>query len=270
MMADIEKLAAQSESETLEFKLSAGELREEAELFCRRHFPLPGRIEPGRLQRVDRPLIPPDAMREILVNALTHRDYSIAGGAVSLAIFDERVEVWSAGRFPSGITPESLTRAHPSVQRNPIIAEVFHRAGLIEKWGRGANRAAEMCRATGIAPPEFAEISGAAVVVFRVDVLGSSGAYSQVAPQVTLHVSPQVAAILKAATTPSSVVELQRAAGLKDRVHFLREYLQPLLEKGWIERTIPDKPRSRNQRYRTTEPGRQVAYGPGSKKDDEP
>jgi len=147
---------------------------------------------------------------------------------------------------------------------------VFHRAGLIEKWGRGTNRVAEMCRATGIAPPEFAEISGAAVVVFRVDVLGSAEAYPQVAPQVTLHVAPQVAAILKAATTPSSAVELQRAAGLKDRVHFLREYLQPLLEKGWLERTIPDKPRSRNQRYRTTEPGRQVAYGLGSKKDDEP
>ena len=248
----------------------AFKLLEVAELFCQRHFPLPGRIEPGRLQRVDRPLIPPDAMREILVNALIHRDYSIAGGAVSLPIFDERVEVWSAGRFPAGITPESLTSAHPFVQRNPIIAEVFHRAGLIEKWGRGTNRVAEMCRATGIAPPEFAEISGVAVIVFRVDVLGSAGAYPQVAPQVTLHVAPQVAAILKAATTPSSAVELQRAAGLKDRVHFLREYLQSLLEKGWLERTIPDKPRSRNQRYRTTELGRQVAYGLGSKKEDEP
>ena len=71
-------------------------------------------------------------MREILVNALIHRDYTIAGGAASLAIFDDRVEVWSAGRYPAGITSESLTRAHPSIQRNPIVAEVFHRAGLIE------------------------------------------------------------------------------------------------------------------------------------------
>lgn len=117
-----------------------------------------------------RPLIPPGAMREILVDALIHRDYSIAGGAVSLAIFDDRVEVWSAGRFPSGITPESLSGAHPSVQRNPIIAEVFHRAGLIEKWGRGTNRVGEMCRAEGVAPPEFMEIAGAAVVAFRVRV----------------------------------------------------------------------------------------------------
>jgi predicted HTH transcriptional regulator len=54
------------------------------------------------------------------------------------------------------------------VQRNPIIAEVFYRTGLIEKWGRGTNRVAEMCTAAGIAPPEFAEITGAAVVTFRV------------------------------------------------------------------------------------------------------
>lgn len=58
----------------------AFKLLEEAQLFCQRHFPLPGRIEPDRLQRVDRPLIPPEAMREILVNALIHRDYAIAGG----------------------------------------------------------------------------------------------------------------------------------------------------------------------------------------------
>jgi ATP-dependent DNA helicase RecG len=84
----------------------AFKLLEEAELFCQRHFPLPGRIEPGKLQRVDRPLIPPGAMREILVNAFIHRDYTIAGGAVSLAIFDDRVEIWSAGRYPTGITAE--------------------------------------------------------------------------------------------------------------------------------------------------------------------
>ncbi|WP_223640733.1 ATP-binding protein [Corallococcus sp. EGB] len=145
-------------------------LLEEAELFCQRHFPLAGRIEPGRLQRVDRPLIPPDAMRELLVNAFIHRDYSIAGGAVSLAIFDDRVEIWSAGRYPKGITPESLTRPHLSVQRNPIIAEVFYRAGLIEKWGRGTNRVAEMCRAAGLSSPEFAEVTGAVVVALRVNV----------------------------------------------------------------------------------------------------
>jgi ATP-dependent DNA helicase RecG len=90
-----------------------------------------------------------------------------------------RAQVWSAGKYPNGITPESLTRAHLSVQRNPIIAEVFYRTGLIEKWGRGTNRVAEMCTAARIAPPEFEEITGAAVVTFRVPVAGAESGQSQ-------------------------------------------------------------------------------------------
>lgn len=230
-----------------QLRASAFRLLEEALLFCHRHLPLPGRIEPGRLERVDRPLIPPDALREILVNALIHRDYTIAGGAVSLAIFDDQVEVWSAGRLLSGITPADLCREHDSIPRNPIIAEVFYRAGLIEKRGRGTNRVIAQCRDAGIAPPEFQEIASSTAVTFRVRV--------GLTPQVTLQVTPQVVALLEAARQPYSREGLQRIIGLKDRMHFQKAYLEPLLAAGWMEMTIPDKPRSRLQRYRTTAAG---------------
>ncbi len=230
----------------------AFKLLEEAQLFCQRHFPLPGKIVPGKLQRVDTPLIPPDAMREILVNALIHRDYSIAGGAISLAIFDDRVEVWSAGTYPTGITPDMLTRQHLSVLRNPIIADIFHRVGLIEQWGRGTNRVVEMCRKAGIPPPVFQEIGPFAVVTFRVRV----GATTQVNTQVTTQVTTQVAVVLQVASqAPKSREKLQLAAGMRNREHFRKAYLEPLLACGWLERTIPDKPRSRLQRYKTTETG---------------
>lgn len=88
----------------------AFKLLEEAQLFCQRHFPLPARIVPEQLRRVERPLIPPDAMREILVNALIHRDYSIAGGAVSLAIFDDR---------GASTCPCSATRSSPTSSTGP-------------------------------------------------------------------------------------------------------------------------------------------------------
>jgi ATP-dependent DNA helicase RecG len=230
-----------------QLRATAFKLLEEALLFCQRHLPLPGRIDPGRLERVDRPLIPPDALREIVVNALIHRDYTIAGGAVSLAIFDDRVEIWSAGRLPLGITPDDLSREHDSIQRNPIIAEVFYRAGLIEKWGRGTNRVIAQCREAGIAPPEFREVAGSTVVTFRVQV----GITTQVTPQVT----PQVIALLKAARQPHSREELQRILGLKDRRHFQKTYIEALLAAGWLEMTIPDRPRSRLQRYRITAAG---------------
>ena len=65
-------------------------------------------------------------------------------------------------------------------------------------------------------------------------------------------------AILAAAEKPCTRSELQQAAGLKDREHFRQAYLEPLLATGWLEMTIPDKPRSSKQRYRATETGQKV------------
>jgi len=74
-------------------------LLEEAMLFLRRHLPVAGRIVPGLFEREDEPLFPLEALREALVNAFCHRDYTSIGGAVSLAIFDDRLEIWSDGNF---------------------------------------------------------------------------------------------------------------------------------------------------------------------------
>jgi ATP-dependent DNA helicase RecG len=235
----------------------AFKLIEEAQLFCQRHFPLPGKIVSGRLQRVDTPLIPPDAMREILVNALIHRDYSIAGGAISLAIFDDRVEVWSAGTYPTGITPDKLSKSHQSVQRNPIIADIFHRAGLIEKWGRGTNRVIEMCQQAGIATPKFEEITGAAVVTFNVNVLGAQQTAGHAKAQVGTKsaLSRHQVAILEACRAEQPLVQLLQVVGRTDRTKFRNLLIRPLLQSGLLQLTVPEKPQSRMQRYRLTPAG---------------
>lgn len=175
------------------------------------------------------------------------------GGAVSLAIFDDRVEVWSAGALPNGITPAALSHDHRSVQRNPIIAEVFHRAGLIKKWDRGTNRVIEQCRKHGIATPEFREVTGALVVTFRVPVGRTM--------QVTMQVTEQVRVLLQAAREPCSSKCLQELIGLKNRTPFQSAYLEPLVAAGWIEMTVPTKPKSRLQRYRTTAAGETARTG---------
>ena len=76
--------------------------------------------------------------------------------------------------------------------------------------------------------------------------------------QVTLQVTPQVIAVLEAAQTARNREDLQRVVGLRDREHFRKAYLEPLLSAGWLEMTIPDKPRSSKQRYRTTDLGYKV------------
>lgn len=141
-------------------------LLEEAELFLNRHVAIAGTFRPDRWERQDRPEYPPPALREALVNALCHRDYSIVGGAIYVAIFDDRLEIISLGTLPPGITVDQLKQPHTSVQRNPAIADVFFRRGLIEKWGRGTQRIVEMCSAGGYPEPEFVEESGMVTVRF--------------------------------------------------------------------------------------------------------
>lgn len=125
--------------------------------------------------------------------------------------------------------------------------------------------------AAGLPPPEFECQQGEVLVRFRPATGRMIGPPTpQVVPQVgtksapcrhqvTPQVTPQVAAILKAAFEgPRLREELQKAVGLRDREHFRKGYLEPLLTVGWLERTIPDKPRSSRQRYRTTAAGQKV------------
>lgn len=142
-------------------------LLEEAMLFVTRHIPIAAKIVSTQMERIEKPLYPINAVREALVNALCHRDYSFPGGAISLAIFDNRMEIWSEGLLPPGMTLSQLKITHASKPRNPIIANVFHRCNLIEKWGRGTQQIIESCLNAGLLAPEFFEQAGAFCVQFK-------------------------------------------------------------------------------------------------------
>lgn len=139
---------------------------EEAMLFLRRHLPVAGRFEPGVLARVDEPLFPTLALREALVNAICHRDYSIVGGAISIGVFDDRLEITSTGTLPFGIKVGDLKSDHTSKPRNPLLADVFFRRGLIERWGRGTQKIVALCVEAGHPEPEFEERNGELIVRF--------------------------------------------------------------------------------------------------------
>ncbi len=124
------------------------------------HFNLPvgAYIEPGKVARVETPAIPYNVLREAVVNALVHRDYSYAGGSMSIARYDDRVAITNFGSLPEGVPLNQLGKEHASVRRNPLIAEVFFRCGSIEKWGRGTNIMIENCKSAGNPLPIFEEI----------------------------------------------------------------------------------------------------------------
>jgi ATP-dependent DNA helicase RecG len=144
---------------------NAFELLIHAQRFLREHLPVAGRIVPGLFDRTDDPLYPPEALREALANALCHRDYAV-GGSVSLAIFDDRLEIASTGTLHFGLAIEDLSKPHASRPWNPLIASVFYRRGLIEQWGRGTLRITELTERAGLRKPEFEERAGELVVRF--------------------------------------------------------------------------------------------------------
>jgi ATP-dependent DNA helicase RecG len=138
-----------------------------ADRFLRDHLPVAGRVVPNLFERVDDPLYPPVALREALANAFCHRDYAIGGGSVGVAIYDDRLEISSSGSLHFGLRVSDLYKPHESLPWNPIIASVFYKRGIIEAWGRGTLKMAEMTERAGLPQPEIKEIAGAVVVRFR-------------------------------------------------------------------------------------------------------
>lgn len=228
----------------------------EAMAFLDRTLPLSGHFVEGRNQREDRLPVPPDALREILLNAVMHRDYSQPGGDVAVAVFDDRIEIWSSGALPPGVTADALSGPHRSILRNPLIAGTFHRTGAVEVWGRGTNRVIEECERWGVEPPRFEVITGALRVTFPAAIGPGARLGDQVGTK--LGLSRDQVQVLEEARDARLVTELMELAGRSNRTKFRDQVVRPLLEAGYLEMTIPAKPRSSKQRYRTTEAGRRV------------
>jgi len=103
-----------------------------------------------------------------VVNALIHRDYTYPAD-IQIRLEEDRLEVWSPGELPSPLTPEQLYQPHSSVLRNPLLAQAFYFAGVIERWGTGTTRIVRLCREQGLPEPEFANWQGGFRVTFLKD-----------------------------------------------------------------------------------------------------
>ena len=150
-----------------QFNGNAFVLLSSAVRFLRDTLPIASRFESGRMARIDEPLYPPLATREALANALCHRDYAMGGGSIGLAVYDDRLEVTSTGPLHFGLTPDDLFRPHESRPWNPLIARTFYRRGIIEEWGRGTIKMADLANSAGLPRPEIEERGDCVTVRFR-------------------------------------------------------------------------------------------------------
>jgi ATP-dependent DNA helicase RecG len=121
--------------------------------------------KPAREEVWDYPL---EALREAVINAVCHRDYTVSSNT-EVRIYDDELIVWNPGGLPLGLTVEDLYKPHPSVLRNKGIGGIFYDMGLIEQWGSGIEKMREACVTAGIPEPKFEEHQGFRVI-FRKDI----------------------------------------------------------------------------------------------------
>ncbi|MDY0261904.1 ATP-binding protein [Syntrophotalea acetylenica] len=114
------------------------------------------------LRRIEELEYPVPALREMLLNALVHRNYM--GSMTQLRVMDDRLSLWNAGTLPIELTVEKLFQSHRSIPRNPLIAEVCYRVGYIDSWGRGIEKITDACKAAGLPEPTIEENSGGVAV----------------------------------------------------------------------------------------------------------
>ena len=141
-------------------------LVKEAEKFIYDHIPMRAWIESGKMERQEKWLFPPKAIREALANAIAHRDYRTTS-KVQVRIFDDRIEFWNPGHLPRGWTPETLKQTHESKPVNPSIAKAFFWIRYAEEVGTGTNKIISWCKEWGLPEPEFQCAGSSLVVVFR-------------------------------------------------------------------------------------------------------
>ncbi len=113
-------------------------------------------IEISSSRHTPRPMVPPIAVREAVINAAVHADYSERGTPISVSIFSDRIEVENPGLLPFGLTIEDI-QGGASKLRNRVIGRVFKDLQLIEQWGSGIQRMTNACREAGLAEPLLEE-----------------------------------------------------------------------------------------------------------------
>lgn len=121
------------------------------------------------LTRVETYEYPKDALREAVLNAVAHKDYT-GPYPIQISVYPDKIMIWNYGRLPENWTVEDLLDKHSSQPRNPDIATAFFRSGYVESWGRGMDKMKNLCIEAKIPVPQFSCKGNDFWTVFRKDI----------------------------------------------------------------------------------------------------
>jgi predicted HTH transcriptional regulator len=215
------------------------------------------------------------AIREALRNAVVHRDYSLTGKDIKVAVYDDMLEITSPGNLLPSIDFNEMD-ARQSDIRNKVIAPVFKKLGIIDQWGNGLKLIADELKAYPEIEFKWFEKGlqfqvqflkkdykpdDVSLVMEEFDreeaVIRSGLSWGQVGTKFGLS-REQVRLMLISCAKPVMIHELMTIMGLKNRSKFRKKYVTPLLKENILAMTSPEKPTSSRQGYCLTEKGRRL------------
>ena len=203
------------------------------------------------IQRVEQFMFNKDAFREILLNAIVHKDYSSCN-PIQISVYEDKIYIWNDGEMPPNLdSTDKLFMKHYSKPYNPKLANIFFKSGMIEAWGRGFEKIKEACGLYDGPLPEY-EINESGIMVLckacdrYLALLRDDGQHhGQIDQDNDQDIMEQILLFCK---EPKAASEIMQRFDL-ERSYFRRHYLDKMLESCRLKRTEPQKLKSKNQKY---------------------
>lgn len=189
------------------------------------------------LRRIEPLEIPEDALREIVCNAVVHRDYR--GAFTQMRVWNDRIELWNSGEFPPEITAENLMATHESHPRNDLIAKVFYLAGFIESWGRGYEKIRDAFLMEELTVPTFEQVRGGVMANIkreRFANLNQANGGDKGGDLAVIELTDKQQKIIEIITQNPTTTATQMAVIMAGKKRTIERELSTLRQKGIISR----------------------------------
>ncbi len=219
--------------------------------FARTNMRTATKIDPKTGKRIDVPQYPVIAVREAVLNALVHRDYSFhtEGKPIQLVMYSDRMEIINPGGLYGRLTVDQLGQAQPDT-RNPALVTAMETLGKTENRYSGIPTIRYAMKESSLPAPLFIDTRG----TFKVILYNNTEELTvpQTADKREADISDEKG-LLEFCRTPRSRSEIVDYLAIASKQYALRRYLDPLVHAGAIRMTKPDAPRSKDQQYVTVE-----------------
>ena len=207
------------------------------------------KIDPNTGERSDTPQYPMDAVREAILNAFVHRDYSIhtQGMPIQLIMFSDRIEISSPGGLYGRLTLDELGNTQPDT-RNPVLVTAMEFMGQTENRYSGIPRIRHAMKELHLPEPVFSDRRG----VFTVTLFNSTQVHEEQRDALQDIKNADTKGLLEFCRKPKTRAQIKQFLGLSSAQYALQRYLEPLVSSGAILLSVPEKPGSPRQTFTTS------------------